>query len=64
MHWQRESINNLIEDAILEADERGTKVLSLGLMNQASLAIYPDMITVIRPRSIFDRPSYHCRAIW
>ncbi|KAG5538802.1 hypothetical protein RHGRI_019375 [Rhododendron griersonianum] len=45
MHWQRESINNLIEDAILEADERGTKVLSLGLMNQASLAIYPDMIT-------------------
>ncbi|KAE9459932.1 hypothetical protein C3L33_08161, partial [Rhododendron williamsianum] len=64
MHWQRESINNLIEDAILEADERGTKVLSLGLMNQASLAIYPDMITVLRPRSIFDRPSYHCRAIW
>ncbi|KAH7863576.1 hypothetical protein Vadar_019357 [Vaccinium darrowii] len=34
MHWQRESINNLIEDAILEAEERGTKVLSLGLMNQ------------------------------
>ncbi|KAH7862435.1 hypothetical protein Vadar_004769 [Vaccinium darrowii] len=34
MHWQREPINNLIEDAILEAEERGTKVLSLGLMNQ------------------------------
>ncbi|XP_058224201.1 very-long-chain aldehyde decarbonylase CER1-like isoform X1 [Rhododendron vialii] len=64
MHWQRESINNLIEDAILEADERGTKVLSLGLMNQASLATYPDMITVIRPRSLFDRPIHHCRAIW
>ncbi|PSS10084.1 Protein ECERIFERUM like [Actinidia chinensis var. chinensis] len=34
MQWQRESINRLIEDAILDAEERGTKVLSLGLMNQ------------------------------
>ncbi|XP_057498962.1 LOW QUALITY PROTEIN: very-long-chain aldehyde decarbonylase CER1-like [Actinidia eriantha] len=34
MQWQRESINSLIEDAILDAEERGTKVLSLGLMNQ------------------------------
>ncbi|KAL0429396.1 UNVERIFIED_CONTAM: Very-long-chain aldehyde decarbonylase CER1 [Sesamum radiatum] len=36
MQWQRESINNLIEDAILEAEEKGVKVLSLGLLNQAS----------------------------
>lgn len=36
MHWQREWINNLIEEAILEADEKGAKVLSLGLLNQAS----------------------------
>ncbi|KAL0380007.1 UNVERIFIED_CONTAM: Very-long-chain aldehyde decarbonylase CER1 [Sesamum angustifolium] len=34
MQWQRESINNLIEDAILEAEEKGVKVLSLGLLNQ------------------------------
>ena len=36
MQWQKKSINSLIEDAILEADKRGSKVLSLGLMNQAS----------------------------
>ncbi|XP_066343428.1 very-long-chain aldehyde decarbonylase GL1-7-like isoform X1 [Miscanthus floridulus] len=35
MTWERESTNNLIEKAILDADERGVKVLSLGLLNQA-----------------------------
>jgi aldehyde decarbonylase len=35
---QNESINNLIEEAILEAEERGAKVLSLGLLNQASFS--------------------------
>ncbi|KAG2567357.1 very-long-chain aldehyde decarbonylase GL1-7-like [Panicum virgatum] len=35
MNWERESINSLIERAILDADERGVKVLSLGLLNQA-----------------------------
>lgn len=34
MQWQRESINSLIEEAILKAEEKGTKVLSLGLLNQ------------------------------
>ncbi|CAM0903825.1 unnamed protein product [Alopecurus aequalis] len=33
--WERESINNLIEKAILDADGRGVRVLSLGLLNQA-----------------------------
>lgn len=32
--WERESINDLIEKAILDADGRGVKVLSLGLLNQ------------------------------
>jgi aldehyde decarbonylase len=32
--WEREAINDLIENAILEADKRGVKVLSLGLLNQ------------------------------
>ncbi|PHU19278.1 Protein CER1-like 1 [Capsicum chinense] len=36
MKWQRETINNLIEEAIMEADQKGIKVLSLGLLNQAS----------------------------
>lgn len=32
---EREAINDLIEKAILEADKKGVKVLSLGLLNQA-----------------------------
>ncbi|KAK8517195.1 hypothetical protein V6N12_032392 [Hibiscus sabdariffa] len=36
LKWQKESIENLIEEAVLEADEKGASVLSLGLMNQAS----------------------------
>ncbi|KAL6652403.1 hypothetical protein ACP70R_011328 [Stipagrostis hirtigluma subsp. patula] len=35
LNWERESINSLIEKAILDADKRGVKVLSLGLSNQA-----------------------------
>ncbi|XP_004307280.1 PREDICTED: protein ECERIFERUM 1-like [Fragaria vesca subsp. vesca] len=35
MPWQNEAINSLIEDAILEAEEKGVKVVSLGLLNQA-----------------------------
>ncbi|ERN18942.1 hypothetical protein AMTR_s00067p00190600 [Amborella trichopoda] len=31
---QHEAINKLIEDAIIEAEKRGVKVLSLGLLNQ------------------------------
>ncbi|KAF3447610.1 hypothetical protein FNV43_RR12797 [Rhamnella rubrinervis] len=34
LKWQNQSINNLIEEAILEAEEKGVKVLSLGLLNQ------------------------------
>ncbi|XP_058224197.1 very-long-chain aldehyde decarbonylase CER1-like [Rhododendron vialii] len=32
--WQRKAISGLIEQAIIEAEGRGTKVLSLGLLNQ------------------------------
>ncbi|XP_016176371.1 protein ECERIFERUM 1 isoform X2 [Arachis ipaensis] len=32
--WQREALNKLIEEAILEAELRGVKVLTLGLLNQ------------------------------
>ncbi|XP_062098062.1 very-long-chain aldehyde decarbonylase CER1-like [Humulus lupulus] len=34
LQWQKSSINNLIEKAILDAEEKGVKVLSLGLLNQ------------------------------
>lgn len=34
MQRQRESINSKIEEAILDANEKGAKVLSLGLLNQ------------------------------
>jgi len=36
LQWQRKAINKLIEEAILEADEKGIKIVSLGLLNQAS----------------------------
>lgn len=42
MKWQRESINRMIEDSILEADSKGVRVLSLGLLNQASKALQQD----------------------
>lgn len=32
--WRREAISGLIEEAILEADKKGVKVISLGLLNQ------------------------------
>ncbi|XVF45938.1 hypothetical protein PTKIN_Ptkin02bG0248000 [Pterospermum kingtungense] len=34
LRQQKEVVNNLIEEAILEADRKGAKVLSLGLLNQ------------------------------
>ncbi|GMH00668.1 hypothetical protein Nepgr_002507 [Nepenthes gracilis] len=34
LQWQREAIDKLIEEAILEAEDKGIKVLSLGLLNQ------------------------------
>ena len=38
LKWQKEFINNFIEEAILKAEEKGARVLSLGLMNQASVS--------------------------
>uniref|UniRef100_M1CPL7 Sterol desaturase n=1 Tax=Solanum tuberosum TaxID=4113 RepID=M1CPL7_SOLTU len=35
LKWQSQAINSFIEDAILRAEEKGSKVLSLGLLNQA-----------------------------
>ncbi|KAM3408442.1 hypothetical protein ACQJBY_001527 [Aegilops geniculata] len=35
LNWEKEAINNLIVKAICEADKKGAKVVSLGLLNQA-----------------------------
>lgn len=37
LQWQNESINSFIEEAILQAEEKGAKVISLGLLNQVSI---------------------------
>ncbi|KAK8675165.1 hypothetical protein V6N13_033235 [Hibiscus sabdariffa] len=42
---QKESIENLIEEAVLEANEKGASVLSLGLMNQASILPFLPIIS-------------------
>nr|DAD33731.1 TPA_asm: hypothetical protein HUJ06_012582 [Nelumbo nucifera] len=34
LSWHKDAINRLIEKAILDAEQRGVKVLSLGLLNQ------------------------------
>ncbi|XP_004510150.1 very-long-chain aldehyde decarbonylase CER1-like isoform X1 [Cicer arietinum] len=34
LEWQKVAINKMIEEAILDADKKGIKVVSLGLMNQ------------------------------
>ena len=34
--WQKTAINIFIEKAMIEAEEAGVKVISLGLLNQAS----------------------------
>ncbi|KAI4372658.1 hypothetical protein MLD38_010861 [Melastoma candidum] len=36
MEWRREAINGIIEEAILAAERKGVKVLTLGLHNQGS----------------------------
>lgn len=33
--WEKEAINSLVEKAICEADKKGAKVVTLGLLNQA-----------------------------
>ncbi|KAM0891605.1 hypothetical protein ACQ4PT_026309 [Festuca glaucescens] len=45
LNWEKEAINSLIVKAICEADKKGAKVVSLGLLNQA------------KPRDFYNR--YH-----
>ncbi|CAJ1948846.1 unnamed protein product [Sphenostylis stenocarpa] len=51
LQWQKMSINRLIEKAILDADRKGVKVLSLGLMNQGEeLNIYGGLYVRKHPK--------------
>lgn len=40
LKWQAPAINGSIEEALLEAEVRGSKVLSLGLLNQTNGAVF------------------------
>ncbi|RYQ88212.1 hypothetical protein Ahy_B09g095539 isoform F [Arachis hypogaea] len=51
LRWQNVAINKMIEEAILEADKKGTKVVSLGLMNQGEeLNIYGGLYVSRHPK--------------
>ncbi|KAL3572905.1 hypothetical protein D5086_026809 [Populus alba] len=51
LRWQKVSINTLIEEAVLEAEEKGVKVLSLGLLNQGEeLNRYGELYVQRHPR--------------
>ncbi|EEF35903.1 very-long-chain aldehyde decarbonylase CER1 [Ricinus communis] len=51
IQWQNESINKMIEQSILEAEAKGVKVLSLGLLNQGEeLNRYGEAYMVKHPR--------------
>jgi aldehyde decarbonylase len=47
LSWQNEAINRLIEQAILEAEEKGVKVISLGLLNQVIFYYFFHQFTYI-----------------
>ncbi|KAJ1395437.1 putative domain Wax2, C-terminal [Sesbania bispinosa] len=51
MQWQKVAINRMIEEAILDADRKGIKVVSLGLMNQGEeLNIYGGLYVSRHPK--------------
>lgn len=61
LNWEREPINNLIEKAILDADARGVKVISLGLLNQARNYYFTTLVETIRIDA-YSVPSWHRRS--
>ncbi|CAN6857729.1 unnamed protein product [Brassica oleracea] len=44
LKWRKDAINNMIEKAILEANKKGVKVLSMGLMNQVKKHASTDLV--------------------
>jgi aldehyde decarbonylase len=54
LQWQREAINSMIERAILDAEMKGVKVFSLGLLNQARklMQFYLFIIIILKKKNI------------
>ncbi|KAI4356222.1 hypothetical protein L6164_000261 [Bauhinia variegata] len=50
MEWQKEPINRVIEKAISDADRKGAKVVSLGLLNQGELNSYGELYVKRNPK--------------
>ena len=44
LKWRKDAIKNMIEKAILEANKKGVKVLSMGLMNQVKKHASTDLV--------------------
>jgi hypothetical protein len=58
LQWQKESLNDLIEEAILDAEVKGVKVLSLGLLNQASKSSILILIIIIKTETTLILKTY------
>ena len=58
IQWQ--PINKLIEEAIINADQKGCKVLTLGLLNQAS-SLYIYIYISVYPSSFFIFDTYNLK---
>ena len=56
LKWRRESLNSLIEEAIIDAEQRGVKVLSLGLLNQASKSNF--LMQTNKEQKLLSKKSY------
>ncbi|XP_022146958.1 protein ECERIFERUM 1-like isoform X1 [Momordica charantia] len=51
LQWQTQSINSLIEEAIVKAEQKGCKVLTLGLLNQGEeLNLYGGLYVQRNPK--------------
>jgi hypothetical protein len=57
-YWQKEPLNDLIEGAILDAEVKGVKVLSLGLLNQASKSSFLILIIMIKTETTLILKKY------
>jgi aldehyde decarbonylase len=58
LQWRKESLNDLIEEAILDAEVKGVKVLSLGLLNQASKSSFLILIIMIKTETTLILKKY------
>jgi hypothetical protein len=58
LQWRKESLNDLIEEAIQDSEVKGVKVLSLGLLNQASKSSFLILIIMIKTETTLILKKY------